>query len=202
MRRIVCRGVAFDTGHCWNGVSGGGKDSVPEKENSLTPALLAVNKQIHAEGTTWLYQQRIVLEDTTTLHTFLAAIGPTNRQIVTEIVVKGWGCGRGSHKAMNVAALTSAAECTNLKIFRLDCHVEYYRHPKGTARQLYRDGHYFFERFGAARGRKDAIVDVLQLSDCNFDGQGHYRWQADDDTAEVGERKEEFRASLRELLGC
>lgn len=152
------------------------------------------------EGVAWLYQQRLILQDTMTLHTFLAAIGPSNRKVVTDIVVEGWGEGRGTHKAMNVAGLTSLADCTNLKSFRLDCRIPWRRQMRDLARQLYRDGHFFFEQFGAANSRKDAVVDVLELSDDNFEGGAGWLWHPRTGLSSVEENKEAFGAELRRLL--
>ena len=169
--------------------------------NSLTPNLLAVNKQIHSEGVGYLYKQRIILEDTMALHTFLAAIGPTNRLQLSDVTVRNWGYGRGTHKAMNVAALTMLAGCTNLKTFHLDCKIGYLRTPRDLARQLYRDGHYFLEAYGSANGKRDAAVEVLQLSDWNFDRSNYSGWRRPTHTLpEETEFKEKFRAELRRLL--
>lgn len=178
-----------------------GSDSLPAQQTTLSPNLLAVNKQIQVEATAWLYQQPVILEDTMALHTFLAAIGPSNRNAVTDIVVKGWGRGRGTHKAMNVAGMTSLADCPNLKRFRLDCDIAWRRHPKSLASQLYRDGHYFFERFGVVKGKKDAILDVLQLSECNFDRTGYWNHVVNEPEADAEEFKEAYAAEMRKLLG-
>lgn len=203
-RRIVRRGAIYTDpsrfAYYRRGNYAGGKEPMPARGDTLSPNLLAVNKQIRAEGTAWLYQQPLILQDTMTLHTFLAAIGPTNREAVTEIIVEGWGCGRGAHKAMNVAALTSLADCTNLRKLHMDCNVAAYRRPRELARQLYRDGHFFFERFGAVKGKKDAIVDVLQLSENNFDRSGYY-WGGNSPTPNVDECRAAFVAELRRLLG-
>ncbi|KAK1090034.1 hypothetical protein LTR48_009097, partial [Friedmanniomyces endolithicus] len=86
----------------------------------LSPALLAVSKQIHAEGINFLYQNRIIVEDTYALHGFLATIG-SNRSRVTDLTVRGWGNSRGAHKAMNFCSFTLLAGCTNLKKLYLDC---------------------------------------------------------------------------------
>lgn len=202
-RRIVCRGEIDNTVSRYRrGVWTGGSDDMPARANTMSPNLLAVNKQIHAEGLAWLYQQPLFLQDTMTLHTFLATIGPENRKIVTDITVEGWGGGRGTHKAMNVASLTSMADCTNLKTFRLDCDVAWYRKPRDLARQLYRDGHYFFERFGSANGKKDAIVDVLELNDNNFSRGNRYGWGMNNVAPNVEESKEMFAAEMSKLLGC
>ncbi|KAK5108113.1 hypothetical protein LTR62_008767 [Meristemomyces frigidus] len=64
----------------------------------LVPALLAVNKQIYAEAIGYLYQQAIAVEDTYALHTFVAGLGSHSSRVV-HLTVKGWGHGRGTHKA-------------------------------------------------------------------------------------------------------
>lgn len=175
---------------------------MPTHENSLSPNLLAVNKQINAEGAAWLYQQPLILEDTMALHTFIASIGPANRQKITEIWVKGWGIGRGTHKAMNVAALTGLADCTNLKLLYFDCDIGYSRRDRDLARQLYRDGHYFFERFGTVHGKKDAILDVLRLSDSNFENVGPWGFAPQKQAKKDEDKDLPFRTEMRRLLGA
>jgi hypothetical protein len=59
----------------------------------LVPNLLAVNKLIREEGSSVLYKQEITLEDTTALLHFITTIGGYNRQVVSDLVVKGWGQG-------------------------------------------------------------------------------------------------------------
>ncbi|KAK3111505.1 hypothetical protein LTR53_013186 [Teratosphaeriaceae sp. CCFEE 6253] len=166
----------------------------------LIPALLAVNKQIHAEGIGYLYQQPIVLEDTYALHSFLAALGG-NRTQVTDLTVKGWGVSRGAHKAMNFSGLTLLSDCTNLKSLVLDCTIGWVRNPKGLARQVYRDGVYFLEAYGAANGAKDAAVDLLELSEKNFDGTQNWVHQRQV-LIKKSDFKTQFEAELRKLLGC
>lgn len=61
----------------------------------LVPNLLAVNKQIRNEASSILYKQDIILESTTSLHVFIAQIGPYNRQLLSDVTIKGWGSGRG-----------------------------------------------------------------------------------------------------------
>lgn len=182
-----------------SGIVGNSEDE--HTNRSLVPNLLAVNKQINSEGVGYLYKQPLILEDTMALHTFLAAIGPSNRLQVTDLTVKGWGMGRGTNKAMNVAALTSLAGCTNLQSFNLDCRVGWMRRPIRLAQQLFRDGHYFFEAYGAANGRKDAAVDILQLNDWNYDRSNYYGWLRVAGSLPDSEKfKEEFQAELRKVL--
>ncbi|KAK3622651.1 hypothetical protein LTR56_014307 [Elasticomyces elasticus] len=170
----------------------------PAATRALCPALLAVSKQLHAEGVNYLYQQEIVLEDTYALHSFLATIG-SNRSRLTDLTVKTWGSG-GTHKAMNFCSFTLLGNCTNLQTLFLDCSIGWQRNPKGLARQLYRDGVYFFEQFGAANGAKDAAVDILELNDTNFDsGRGYWR-RRNDPALEKDDFKDQCHAELRKLL--
>ena len=172
--------------------------------NDLAPNLLAVSKQIHAEAVGYLYKQPIMLEDTMALHAFLAAIGPSNRRQITDLTVKQWGNGRGTHKAMNFASLTLLAGCTNLRALNLDCQIGWVRQPKNLARQIYRDGHCFLEEYGAANGRKDAAVEVLQLSEWYYDRNNYYYWQGSGNALpESAETfKNQFRTEMRKLLGA
>ena len=217
-RRIVCRGDIFspDEDHYYGRrrrgkyrgryrISGQSQSQSTEDEISkrqLVPNLLAVNKQIHAEGINFLYGQEIVLDDTMTLHQFLASIGDDNQKRLLELTIKGWGGGRGTHKAMNHCALTLLAGATNLKTLYLDCQIGWMRKPKELARQLYRDGHFFMEAFGKANGSKDAIVDVLELNDWNFDKNNYWSYRASQANLPEQEAfKTQFQQDLRSLLG-
>lgn len=163
----------------------------------LSPNLLAVNKQINREASAHLYQQPIALEDTRALHTFLAAIGPSNRLLLSNIIVRCYGSGRGALKAMNYAALTSLAPCVNLKKLKFDCCIGWWYTPKSAARQVYRDGHYFFEAYGCAKGKRDAGMDVIELRKWSED----YRTLPEPMTAADSHKCErEFQAELRKLL--
>ncbi|KAK3696068.1 hypothetical protein LTR37_018149 [Vermiconidia calcicola] len=219
-RRTVARGAISDNGNGFypgrsrgyhrrryinlDDDEDGDESQEPELDpKQLIPALLAVNKQVRAEATGYLYQQSIILEDTMALHTFLAAIGPANRSQVADLTIRAWGTGRGTHKAMNVAALTLLSTCTNLKSFNLDCEIGWLREPKNLARRLYRDGHYFFEAYGVANGKKDAAVEVLGLNQWNFDRDHYYSYRRSaSQLPEPEEFKAAFQAELRKLLGC
>lgn len=185
---------------------GGGlrKASPADEPKRLIPNLLAVNKQIYYEAIGYLYMQPIIVEDTYTLHNFLATIG-SHRSRVTHIIIRGYGCGKGTHKAMNFCAFTLLAACVNLRTIFLDCKIGWVRPPKNLAQQIYRDAHYFLNEFGLANGRRDAGVDILQLKECNFDRDdypGWYRRMKKDQVPEREEFKREFQTELRKLLGC
>ncbi|KAF2165367.1 hypothetical protein M409DRAFT_55779 [Zasmidium cellare ATCC 36951] len=171
----------------------------------LVPNLLAVNKQIRDEASSILYKQEIVIESTTALHVFIAQIGPYNRQLLSDITIKGWGSGRGVHKGHNFAALSILSTCTNLKSLFIDCTVGWLRGPQQLARQIFRDGHYFLEAFGAANGRYDAAVDILRFDDdwqFNKNARGRYYWEtpASQDREADPAKKKEFVDELRSLL--
>lgn len=78
---------------------GQGNDESEEPKNderSLIPNLLAVNRQIRDEASSYLYKQELILEDTNALHIFLACIGPSNRELLTNVTIRGWGVGKYS----------------------------------------------------------------------------------------------------------
>lgn len=171
------------------------------KPNQLVPALLAVNKQIHSEAASILYKQEIVLEDTTALLNFLAGIGETNRKLVSDLTLRGFGSGRGSHKANNFASLTLLAACVNLKSLYFECKICWHSYSRAgsaswLAKQIYRDAHHFLEAYGSANGRKDAAVDILRFRDWEYEGTHKTHKQTGD------EFKKKFRSTLRSQLGC
>ncbi|KJX95458.1 hypothetical protein TI39_contig4112g00007 [Zymoseptoria brevis] len=63
-------------------------------DQKLVPNLLAVNKQIREEASSVLYKQNIMLEDTIALFNFMTTIGDYNRQLVSTLIIKGWGQGK------------------------------------------------------------------------------------------------------------
>lgn len=181
------------------------KSQIVEPTRQLVPNVLAVNQQIRNEASSMLYKQEIILEDTTALHTFITQIGPYNRQLLSDITIKGWGRGRGVHKGHNFAALSMLSTCTNLQTLFIDCTMGWLRTPKQLARQLFRDGHYFFEAFGAANGRYDAAIDVLQFAEeWQFNKHAGGRWynhSQDKEREADPEKKQQFEDELRGLLG-
>jgi len=215
-RRTVGRSSFQDMedGSWWHGrrrytQRGGGQDASTEKNDAprttFVPALLAVNKQVYSEAINYLYNLPIVLEDTRAMHHFLAAIG-SHRTRLTDLTVKGWGYGRSMRKASNFGALTLLVGNTTLKRLAFECSIGYRYNPKSLARQLYRNGCYFFEAFGAAHGRKDAILDILEVGDANIDDGWHLQWRRGVVNANApvveGAFMEQFQVEMRKLLGC
>lgn len=172
-----------------------GQKEVAPKERKFVPALLATNKQINAEAINFLYRQNFVFQNPTALHSFLAMIGLRNQQRLENIAIMSWGKS-GVAKGNNHSSLTLLAGATNLKSLGIMCDVSYYSNkPQWIARRLFRDGHWFFEAYGAANGRKDAAVDIIQLSDENFK-----HWYLGHDGVDSGKKIKLFKSELRSLL--
>lgn len=162
---------------------------------TFVPALLAVNRQINAEGINYLYGQDFVFKDTTALHSFLAPIGTRNQQRLENIEVMAWGRS-GVSKGNNHAALTLLAGATNLKSLKLMCDVSYWsNNPTRIANRVFADGHWFLEAYGAANGRKDAAVDILEMDPSNF----IHSWRPNTEDGEVLIQR--FKTALSALLG-
>ena len=88
------------------------------------------------------------------------------------------------------------ASAVNLGRLHLDCYVGW-GGPRRLARQLYRDGFHWLEAMGVAKGKYDAAIEVIEISDDNWIGLGNTGFIED----ETRERKtEEFRAELRRML--
>jgi hypothetical protein len=137
-------------------------------QNSITPALLAVNKQIHDEAMGILYNQPIILQNCSGLFTLLAGMSTATRARVRDVTIREWSEG-GALGAQVGAAFALLADCVNLRRLFFDCEMWWYRGASRGAEDLYRDGHWFFEAFGAHAGRRrDAVLDVLVFSEKNW----------------------------------
>ena len=216
-RRTVCRAPIFDS-ECRryrqrtytrgiNGlVSEDGHEELAPQERSLVPNILAVSKQIHKEAISVLYGQNFIIEDTDALHRFLGIIGLRNQQRLSSLNVHSFCEGRNK-KIINHCAFMSLAGATNLKTLRLsNDRFRYYDDAKGLARGMFCNAHFFFEAYGAAHGRRDAALDILELDDEIFDYFNPYRRNGGAGTKATGEElyeenKRMFRAELCRLLG-
>jgi hypothetical protein len=201
-RHIARRGPVYSKEHYirgWRGRRLGVRDRNGEQVSPITttfvPALLAVNKQINAEGINFLYGHDFAFADSTALHSFLATIGADNQRRLTQIEVKSWGQS-GVAKGHNHASLTLLAGATNLKSLILACDVSVYSHkPARIAARVFGDAHRFLEAYGAANGRKDAAVDILELDESSFAHWGQSK------VANPDIMITSFKTCLRSLLG-
>ena len=182
-RRTVVRTVPFNSvtnNHHWT---------------APVPNLLLLNEAIYAETQPILYAgNTFVVEDTMAMYAFLANIGPRNRANITDLTVDRWGYSK-THKALNRPALTMLADAVNLRRLNLDCKIAWGLHPKRIAKQLYRDGFHWLEAWGAAKGKFDAGVDIVEIAGRNLmynPGPGS--------EPTLDKLREEFKAELRRLL--
>lgn len=163
---------------------------------ALVPALLAVNKQIQQEAGDILYANDFILADSFALYSFMLNLGPSGAKLLKSVRIMDWGYGRAL-KAYNHSCFAVLAWATNLNKLVLDKTPGYNRSPKGAAEQLYRDAFPWLEAIGAAKGKVDAGLDALEVSEDAFEEMIHDRSQncAQKDVADI------FRARLEDLLG-
>ncbi|CAD6572792.1 MAG: hypothetical protein ASARMPREDX12_005448 [Alectoria sarmentosa] len=158
----------------------------------LNHNILLLNRAIYDETQPVLYAgNTFSLEDTTALHAFLATIGCKNRATLTDLTIKGWGYTK-AHKALNHPAFTMLTGAVNLSRLHLDCQIAW-GGPKRVAKQFYRDGFHWLEAVGAARGKFDAAIELIEIPERNLNGYGY-------DDLSPEEKLEEFRTELRKLL--
>lgn len=204
-RRTVCRAANYDSDSCRYLRQGTTCQTTGDeiKMKVLVPNLLAVSKQIHNETINMLYGHDFAFEDTDALHRFLVGIGPRNQQRLRRIEVKSFCTGRNT-RAINHCAFMSLAGATNLKTLILNNYE--FRHcssPKGLARSIYSNAHSFLEAYGAAHGRKDAAIDIIELDEDLFDSFYSYRRHVDAAKQPTFEENQAvYRAELCRLLGA
>lgn len=148
---------------------------------TLSPSLLAVNKQIYAEAAAILYSQPLHFENTTALHSFLAPLSNQTASLVRSITIhtyENWG--RGTRKAMNVSALTLLRSCSNLQKLCIEGYHTYEGYCNrgattaqkrgqdqgvGIARQLYRDVGFWLDTVGASKALQILELPIFQRPD-------------------------------------
>jgi hypothetical protein len=204
-RRTVCRIVNDDMEEC-RYRQRGSRHRIPEGGNApkqLATNLLAVSKQIHNETISMLYGHDFIFADTDTLHRFLTVIGTRNQQRLRSIDIQGFCTGRRT-RAINHCAFMALVGATNLKALIINNdEFRHYSSPKHLARGLYSNIHFFLEAYGAAHGRMDAGIDIIELDEYALDYFHSYRRggvPAKQQTPE--ENKVIFRAELCRLLGA
>ena len=167
---------------------------------ALVPNLLLLNHAIYAETQPILYAgNAFAVEDTTAMHAFLANIGPKNRATITDLTVKGWGYTK-AHKALNHPALTMLADAVSLKRLHFDCQITWGTDAKRKAKQLYRDAFHWLEAMGVQKGKFDAAVDIIQISDRYLTGEAFAPMHMHASESGAEKSMEVFRSELRKLL--
>lgn len=178
-----------------------------DEPRRLCPALLALNRQLYNEAASLLYTNTFVVEDTVALHAFLLNIGPSKRNFIEKIIIKGYGRTK-AHKVYNHPALSLLKGLPNLKEVVFDCAITWaFGHQTGQkgivliARQLYRDGFAWLHHVSGAKGRYDAALDIIRFG---------YEDKDDADTSGTSlfygnqisneQKREWFNEELRRLL--
>lgn len=163
---------------------------------TMVPNLLLLNQAIYAETRPILYASNtFVVEDTKAMYAFLANIGHRNRANITDLIVRGWGNYSKVQQTLNRPALTMLADAVNLKRINLDCGIIFDRDPNKLAKKLYRDGFHWLEAVGAAKGKFDAGIDLVEIGDRNF-----FLDPTPENKPTLDKLREEFKTELRRLL--
>lgn len=168
-----------------------------EEPVALNPSLLAVSKQIHREARDILYANDFIFADSSALYSFMLILGPSGATHLKTLRLLGWGFGRGM-KGYNHSCFAVLICATNLEKLTLDKTPGYSRNPKGCAEQLYRDAFPWMEAIGAAKGRVDAALDVLDVPEEAF--SYHYYHTGLQRTVSGEQNLEKFRVVLGSLL--
>ena len=185
------------------------EDNETEGRRSFVPNLLAVSKEVRAEAASFLYSQPICVADNYTLLSFLNQIGPEYSSLLRDITIREWCAGR-AHRSINFPAMTLLAYASDLRRLNIACAVGYFysyswrtggSKPVGhrVARKIFRDCYPWLEAVGRAKGKLDAAVEVLEISDANFT-QGFSRVNNSAESMSVEEHKSMFHGELRKLL--
>ncbi|KAF2659692.1 hypothetical protein K491DRAFT_775399 [Lophiostoma macrostomum CBS 122681] len=169
---------------------------IAEEPRTLIPSLLAVNKQINKEGRDILYNNHFHVHDPLTLHSFLVDVTHRAAPLLKTITLRHWGGWRGMQKAYNHACFTALVYATNLEKFKINGPMNCKPEPVWVARQIYRDGFSWLEALGSARGRFDAALDVLEVSDRPSWNRWYLRNKAFDPVKDTEDLKQELRRLL------
>jgi hypothetical protein len=129
----------------------------------FVPSLLAVNKQIYQEARNILYENEFKMADPLALHSFIVDIGPQAAKLLTHVTLCSRIYGRSMQKGYNHSAFAMLASATNIKKLRIESLTNWMDAPSWAARQFYRDGFPWLEAVGAAKGKLDAALDLLEL---------------------------------------
>lgn len=165
---------------------------------ALVPALLAVSKQIYQEGRDVLYNNEFRFADTTVLYHFMLNISPAGAKHLKHLRIMSFNYSRGM-TAYNNACFAVLGQATNLKTLHIDQISGRSSHSPGAAAKFYRDAFPWLEAVGAAQGKFDAGVELLQIDPDVFDYNG-WRYRGAQRNISPEDKHTEFMEALRKLL--
>ncbi|KAK4550057.1 hypothetical protein LTR36_003024 [Oleoguttula mirabilis] len=124
--------------------------------------LLGVNKELHNEAIPIFYAHTLKFESTSTLLDFLSQIPTSVRPLLHSLEIKTY------IKTTSRNAMHFLSEARNLSRLRIEQGVFSEGDPNKAAKVFYADAYKFLEAIGAAKGIKDAGVDVLDFGKTAF----------------------------------
>jgi hypothetical protein len=130
--------------------------------SAMAPSLLAINKQVFEEASSFLYNNELVFADTLALYTFLLNLDPAGATRPRKIRLFNWNDGR-STKAYGSACFALLVSAINVTEFHLDVGTTWYRSATAAAQRFYRDAFPWLEAVGRAKRKPDAAVDMLHI---------------------------------------
>lgn len=120
-------------------------------------------KQINVEARDILYDHEFFVENSLALHSFLVDLGPCAAGYIKHLTLREWGFGRGVHKAYNHACFTALSAATNLERFVFHGFLSWRETAKAGATIFYRDAFPWLEAVGAAKGKPDAALEIIDV---------------------------------------
>jgi len=187
----------------WGDADGSRKKAKPMvgKLKPLSPHLLTVSKAIYAEAANILFCQPIVVLDNLTLFHFAGMQTAKTASMIRNLTIAFW-CHTAAYKQMNYAAMTLLSAVGMVHLDRL--HLDGRLRPYGTcgnllARKVYRDCYPWIHALGNAKGNRYAALDVVEMSEVNFEAWMDHRPE-DVRAEELEKSREEFRDELQSLI--
>ncbi|KAF2851570.1 hypothetical protein T440DRAFT_489127 [Plenodomus tracheiphilus IPT5] len=145
-----------------DGAHGGAMLRANERLSELSPALLAVCKQIHWEGRDMLYGNEFVFVDTRALYAFLISLGPVGARYLKTLRVHRWGR-TSTLTGYSHACFTALVCAVNLITFQIDDRISDAMTISGSAKQFYHDAFPWLEAVGSAKQQASAAVEILKF---------------------------------------
>lgn len=173
---------------------------------SITPTLLALNHEIHAQTQAMLYgANTFAFADAKALLAFFAMIGLKNCGTIQEVSIKYWR-ESATLQPLNFATFAGLASAMNLKSLNFD-HTVGFSTGSGAAKLFFQAAYPWLVAPGVNRGRPYAAVDLVRL------GMQHVTWWNMHPPSKFGpeglsrarleleDKAQGFRRTLRKLLG-
>lgn len=156
--------------------------------------LTLANKQVREESVGYLYGQHFHFKDSKALLAFLGTIGHTNVARLQDITIREWGTMATDNHALTALAPATSMRTVKIEVYGRYCALDTAGYGRWLAKQVWRCSHFFVRTYGAAAGRKDAALDVLDFSAAlkRRARRHNSQWKA---------MAEEFKEEMRRFIG-